>query len=97
MQNKIYSKTLVSGMGCPVPATYQVVDRPEQIDFELLPKEYVIKHNNLNGSRGLVIVDEQNHQRPDEIVQFIQTNCSVSNMHPSERHIEQRVLVEEQW
>lgn len=55
-RNKLGCKEIAKSLGITVPKTYQVVDEIKEIKWTSLPKAYVIKPTNLDGSRKVYVV-----------------------------------------
>jgi len=55
-KNKYESKLIVENLGINVPKTYHVLDNINELQFDSLPKNYVIKPSNLDNSRLVYIV-----------------------------------------
>jgi len=59
VDNKLKTKRVLKNAGLPVPETYKVFRRPEQVrkfDFKSLPNSFVVKPNSGFGGKGILVV-----------------------------------------
>ncbi|MCD6422255.1 ATP-dependent zinc protease, partial [bacterium] len=59
VDNKLKTKKILRNAGLPVPETYKVFRRPEQVrdfDFKSLPDSFVVKPNSGFGGKGILVV-----------------------------------------
>lgn len=59
VDNKLKTKRVLRNAGLPVPDTYKVFRRPEQVrkfDFKSLPNSFVVKPNSGFGGKGILVV-----------------------------------------
>ncbi len=59
VDNKLKTKRVLKNAGLPVPETYKIFRRPEQVrnfDFKSLPDSFVVKPNSGFGGKGVLVV-----------------------------------------
>lgn len=85
--SKLETKRILAKIGVPTPELYKVVRVPEQIEFidwESLPKSFVIKPNQGSRGRGIFIVYGKRKNK----LEWIRPNGSISTVHDHTLHIQ---------
>lgn len=98
-EDKINSNAMVKKLGCPVPKIYSILDNIEDISKVELPKNCVIKFNNLANGGGIVFRRNGKFDKYNDIDQVI--NFLKKNKHQrrgcqeSVKKIKQKIIIEE--
>ena len=98
-EDKVNSNVAAKNIGVPVPEIYYILDNIDDIKSIQLPKNCVIKFNNLASGKGIVfrrggVFDK--FKNIDGVIKFLKNNKSQSqNCQKSIKKIKQKLIIEE--